>query len=278
MHKTGSTSIQHFLSRRRRILPLFGVRYPRSFGADGRSQPKHNAIFTAISHEADFGAPHPILGPSARLVEQVARDFADSRASLCILSAEGFSGERPDFARALTPLRDSFDVSVIVFLRRPDIWLEKFHRQMILSREVRETRGIAEFMMAPETQRHLDYPAILGWWADAFGPDALRVEPYREDGDVLRRFLEVAELPSLLKVFSGTGGRLNQSPDIETVLRTLRANRGGGSAAPSELILSDEAKRELSSRLQMAWNRSDNVDVQAFSPPSFIFSMLEHAE
>ena len=36
MHKTGSTTIQRFLSRNRLVLRLAGVLYPESCGADGR--------------------------------------------------------------------------------------------------------------------------------------------------------------------------------------------------------------------------------------------------
>ena len=99
MHKTGSSSIQHFLSRNRLALAAAGVLYPRSVGPDGRRQPKHNAIFSAISHEIDHGAPHPVLGPSSEVIDAMARRIAVSRAKTAILSAEGFSGENPAFAR-----------------------------------------------------------------------------------------------------------------------------------------------------------------------------------
>ena len=280
MHKTGSTSIQHFFSRSRRILPLFGLLYPPSFGADGRSQPKHNAIFSAVSHEADFGAPHPVLGPSASLIERTAERFRRSRAHTCVLSAEGFSGEKPDFARALASLGDEFDVTVIVFLRRPDIWLEKFHRQMIISREVRETRGIEEFAALPATALHIDYFAILDWWANAFGSDAIRMLPYREDSPVgvVPQFLAEMSAPAPLKRVAGLQRRRNRSADDDTALAALRGNRSGGAVDSRDLRLGEKARVTLASRLKRVWSERGNGDRLCVKPPPFIFSMLDQIQ
>ena len=299
MHKTGSTSIQRFFSRNRLALSLAGIVYPLSVGADGRRQSKHNAIFTAISHEADHGAPHPVLGPSAELVEATARRIEASGARVAVMSAEGFSGERPVFARALAPLGRRFDVTVVVFLRQPDDWLESFHRQMIMSREVREARPIAEFLAAPETRAHLDYFTILDWWAEAFGAGALRILPFDPDraGRPLAQLVEAADLPRWLLALPHARVRLNRSAPLDLVARTLRENRGeaGGVSVGADgaaglsggesldgrggdsdyLRLSLQNRLALADGLETAWRRRSQDSVQAIQPPPFIFSMLE---
>ncbi len=230
MHKTGSSTLQRFLSRNRIGLRALGVYYPPSTGADGRRQPKHNALFTAISHEADFGVGHPVLGPSAALVEDLARRIEQSRARIAIVSAEGFSGERPVFARAFAPLATRFDVRIVVFLRRQDFWVESFYKQMVLSREVREARSFKDFLSAPSTRAHLDYPAILGWWADAFDTRAIRIVPFepalRGEGPV-RMFLHAAGLPSTLSWLTYSRGHLNRGPSAEMTEVIRFANERG---------------------------------------------------
>lgn len=225
MHKTGSSAIQRFLSLNRYPLRLFGVYYPRSFGADGRRQPKHNALFTAISHEADKGAPHPVLGPSAALVADVAARIERAPCRVAILSAEGFSGERPVFARALAPLAARFDVRVIVFLRRPDLWVESFYRQMVMSREVRETRSFAAFVAAPETRLHLDYGLLLGWWRERFGD--VRVLPFAPEAGApppAPAFIAAADLPWGVRTLPFARGVVNPSAPAEVASAMRLAN------------------------------------------------------
>ena len=80
------------------MLRRMGVSYPNSIGIDGARQPKHASIFDAISHEADFGSPHPVLGPSATVIGSTADEIESSLGQIGVLSAEGLSGERRVFA------------------------------------------------------------------------------------------------------------------------------------------------------------------------------------
>ena len=274
MHKTGSTSIQRFLSRNRLALRMAGVLYPESCGADGRREPKHNALFTAISHEADHGAPHPVLGPSTNQIEAMATRIDASRAGTAILSAEGFSGEKPAFAKALAPLGEQFNTRIIAFLRRPDEWVESFYRQMILSDEVREARTLEAFLACPATRAHVDYCQILDWWAQTFGEKAVRALPYRADSgrDLLRAFLAAAEVPPVLIHLPHARARLNMSAPISMVEARWRENGGTGSFRTT---LSPEERIELATRLFGEWLVNESSAKRVFSPPPFILSMLE---
>lgn len=277
MHKTGSSAIQHFLSRNRLLLRASGVLYPESIGPDGERQPKHNALFAAISHEADFGAPHPMLGSSRDLVARMTERIRASGARMAILSAEGFSGEKPAFARALAPLAGEFDVRIVVFLRRPDEWLASFHRQMIMSRSVRETRSLTAFAEAPSTRTHLDYPLMLTWWAEAFGGDALRIARYDQgELNVVRRFLSLAQAPRVLSFAPGARVRRNLSPPLSAVRSQLAENRGGDiGTAPGDLVMDAHAKRALLSRLREDWSVSSKALSKHLDVEQFIPFMLE---
>lgn len=278
MHKTGSSAVQHFFSRNRALLRSLGVFYPKSIGPDGRRQPKHNALFTAISHEADDGAPHPMLGCSESLVQRLIEEISTSKAQTAVVSAEGFSGEKPAFAKALQPLGAEFDVRIVCFLRRPDEWVERFYRQMVLSRDVRETRPISEFLDDPATRLHLNYPLILSWWADAFGPTALRLGPYDDmaASSVMRQFLSLAGLPKWLGRLPHARARRNASATDHAVLARLSENRGdAGAASTEEIFLSETQKAELMIRLKVDWGATDRASQNLMMMNPFIPSMLE---
>lgn len=234
MHKTGSSAIQRFLSLNRWTLGKLGVAYPPSIGPKGARQPKHNAIFTAISHEADRKAPHPDLGPAADLIEATAASIERAAPRTAILSAEGFSGERPVFAQALQPLAERFDVRVIVFLRRRDLWVESFYKQMVQSRDVREARPFHKFLAANATQRHMDYLTILNWWADAFGDDAVTAAPFEAGGEgPVRLFLSAAGLSPRFALLPYSRSLVNVSRSAETTETLRLANERGAAFTPA---------------------------------------------
>lgn len=225
MHKTGTTSLQRFFVRNRLVLKLMGIDYPEAFDAAGKRLPKHNDLFLAISHEKDFGTPHPILGASAVRVDQLARRMETKR--ITVLSAEGFSGESPAFAEAFAPLRGRFDIKVICFLRKQDDWVQTFYKQMVQSRQVRESRSFEAFLQRKSTRRHLNYLKILEWWAKALGEQAIRVEVYRPETQVLPVFLDACGLPKSLRWLPHSHTIQNRSLTSGHIERIRKANAAG---------------------------------------------------
>ena len=213
-----------------------GIDYPRAFDASGKRLAKHNDLFLAISHEKDFGTAHPILGASAGRVEQLARRMETKR--ITVLSAEGFSGESPAFAEAFAPLRGRFNIKVICFLRRQDDWVQSFYKQMVKSREVRESMRFGEFLGRQSTRQHLDYLQLLEWWSKALGEQAIRVEIYRTGTQVLPAFLNACGLPKSLRWLPYSQATQNRSLVSGYIERIREANAVG---APYPLpSISDE--------------------------------------
>ncbi|MEO0999875.1 MAG: hypothetical protein AAFW69_04610 [Pseudomonadota bacterium] len=227
MHKTGTTAIQHALAVHRPLLAALGIDYYRPPGPGGRPLPKANDLFAAISAEKDGRGPDPVHGPSAPLVSALAARVAAARGPV-VVSAEGLSGEDPAFARALAPLAAP-QTRVIVALRRPDAWAESFYAQMVMSREVAEWRSFPDWLVLPSTAVHLDYEALLGWWAEAFGAQALRVLAYRPERDPLPGFLAAAGLPRWLAASPLARGRRNPAPG-RAALIARRVENGGAEA------------------------------------------------
>lgn len=229
MHKTGSSSIQRFLSRNRYLLRAWGVYYPTSRGAGGQRQPKHNALFSAISHQADFNEPHPELESGGEQVHRLIRQIERARCTTAIISAEGLSGEKPDFAKALAPLAEAFDVQIIAFIRRHDVWVESFYKQMVLSREVREARSFDAFCDDPATRLHMQFATILGWWAAVFGDNAVSAVPFDQaaDAGIVRTFLSAAGLPAGLNRLPHHAAHENRSFDATVIDIVRLANARG---------------------------------------------------
>lgn len=207
------------------MLRLFGIDYPKSYGSTAGRFLQHNDLFHAISHEKDHAKPHPILGSSAALVADLAHRVKAGRTT--VISAEGLSGESPAFAQAFALLRNQFDVRVVCFLRRQDDWVQSFYGQMVRSREVRLTVEFEAFLQMQNVQDHLDYAKILGWWADSFGPEAIRVEVYTPQTRVLAPFLKAAGLPKALALLPFSNSVRNRGLGSGMVERIRVANRDG---------------------------------------------------
>jgi hypothetical protein len=225
MHKTGSTSLQWFFVLNRPWLRLCGIDYPKARDAKGRGMAKHNDLFHAISHEKDFQRAHPVFGPSAERVEALARRLQPGR--VLLLSAEGFSGESPAFAKAFAPLAERAEVRIVCFLRRQDEWVQSFYKQMVLSREVRESRSFEEFLATKSTRDHLDYLQLLNWWSEAFGEPSIGVTIYPPNNSIPRAFLEAARLPLALRFLPFAGGTRNLSQSSGFIERIRSANQAG---------------------------------------------------
>ncbi len=227
MHKTGTSSIQRFFSRNRRLLGLLGISYPVVRGPNGRWLSKQTDLFEAISHEKDFGSPHPFFGGSAGVVARLNTRIADT--DVTVISAEGLSGEFPDFAIKCKALQAS-SVRVVVSLRPQADWVQSFYRQMVLSRDVAERRVFPAFLDDPDTRAHLDYEALLDRWAEAFGADNLRVLQYPPKQALLSGFLQAADLDTRLRWLPYGRAHANRSNSPDEVSALVDGPVGFGSA------------------------------------------------
>lgn len=244
MHRTGSTSLQRYFARNRRILRRLGVCYPNSYRLDGTMDPKHNAAFLSISHEADFGRPHDRLGPSHSQVDALAEQIRRAPGRYAVISAEGFSGERPVFAAALAPLAEEFDCRIVIFLRAQDDWVESFYKQMVINRQVKEVRPFTEFLEDPSTQAHVDYDQIIRWWEASFGAAAIHPTPY--SAEPFTTLVKEGGLPGWLRWLPHRNAFLNSAPSARSIEMMRRANAQGL-----------EAPRDAAKRLDQRFGRSE---------------------
>jgi hypothetical protein len=192
-HRTGTTSIQWFCDANRRALAKAGIYYP-SF-----------AIGRYHSHYAHHALAHATAGDSSqmdlrdvtRFLSLVRRRMGRGRA--CLISAEPYyrhrlpaADGRPSFGRYIDRVAETFadfDVTVLVMVRRQDLFLESLYAEHVMATDYTSTIG--DF--AASHHGVLDYRGRLEAWSQAFGRQRVRVLPYEPsllDRPLERAFLE----------------------------------------------------------------------------------------
>ena len=187
--KTGTTSIQETLSSNTEVLSRFNYTYlgpPLRTSAalrstiDSLTEPKHDLIIS------DEGLWH----------------FADSK--------------RSDTRKLAAILKD-YDVMVLIYLRRPDSFLNSWFQQGLKSGT--GTRTMSQFLSSPFVKSGLEFYNRIKLFETLFGVASIKLRAYEkaqlEDGDVVLDFLHVANLPvgefTLPK-------RKNKTPDTDSLL------------------------------------------------------------
>ncbi|WP_374569279.1 hypothetical protein [Ideonella sp.] len=213
-HKTGTSAIQRALESARQSLLQEGLLYPATRRPPWPDLPKHCSVFQAAT-SAD---------PAQQLLEldMLRREFDASAASDMLISDEGLSEPDDRIVRFFAPLTQRFDVQVLCFLRRQDLFVESLFNQFVREPARREPRPLLTFSRAPGTRARLDYHAMLVRWAAL----PARVTAIDFDGAMRGSTLKAVishaiGYPSLNLPIE----RDNPSPDMRLALLMNRMNR-----------------------------------------------------
>ncbi|MEM8496194.1 MAG: hypothetical protein AAF663_12500, partial [Planctomycetota bacterium] len=186
--KTGSTAIQAALHERTRALAEACV-------TDVSQQDWAAASRAALGR---LDQPDPILVQRTRaaLQQQVEHAHRQGR-RLLVWSYEGFAGNSlvgyrnaPRVAEALREITEGLCVTVAVYLRRQDLFLESVYAQQVFAGSSASFEAFANRYGAQD----FDWHALLATYADAFGHDALRPRRY-EPASLLDDFAEAVGVP-----------------------------------------------------------------------------------
>lgn len=229
--KTGSTSIQQFLSHGRRWLATHGFHHSKAAGS-----PNHVRLFSyAVDNpRLAFGASDRAeQGKLRRKLEIELAKECDAHPDATFLFSNEHCHSRlfeaGEVARLKTLLDPLFDeVKVLVYLRRQDLLAVSLYSTLlkagVSSDEVLVTRPIAALPQhAPEQDLYYDYQALLARWAAVFGDDALIVRRFEPaslvGGDIVADFCDAVGLPAP----SREPARANESlrPEFQDYLRLL---------------------------------------------------------
>ncbi len=186
-HKTGTSSIQHFLAAQREALAREDVAYLLP-DRDGR----HSA-FNLIRTSGE------LEGFRARVHRARADRLLQPRATRNIVSTEMFFwlSDPEEVATLAELIRPRFDrITVLAYLRRQDLLAVSHRNQVMTGSPAQQFYGLRTHPL-PEYRPHLhsyfDYATkLLDLWGGAFGRDNLLVVPFEPanlaGGDVVADF------------------------------------------------------------------------------------------
>lgn len=193
MHKTGTTTIQHFLYHNRKALSSNGVLYPskHTYGF------AHHEASNFFSKKKNF-LPDFIESRYKNRTNWEAAINAQKKEMLLssldkhILSSETFMRCNHAMVR---DFYNEFDVKIIIFLRRQDVWLESTLNQNLKMNMNMET-GLEHHTRKKE--KNLDYYRLLKLWAEHFGSDNLIIVPFQKSlfqDSLEAQFLQLIGVP-----------------------------------------------------------------------------------
>lgn len=229
LHKTATTYVQNVLSSRRYDLLREGVLYPLAGSgllARGVDPPTTNTRDGAQSGHAAFTRAEDQQPAVAELLDEL----PDS-VSTVLLSSEDFSLGLLTPQQYLTRFGAFGKVEVVLVLRRQDLWIESFYKQVVDQYANYETRSFEEYVAAAGP-RLLDFHARFSPWRDAVGPDSFHVLSYDDlpggGAEICRRIAEIAGVgePLLGELTSLDVPRYDSVRSIDTLgLRVLNSCR-----------------------------------------------------
>ncbi len=154
-HKTGSTSIQSFCKRNKKLFNKMGYEYPGNKG-------HHHGFYKTVVNEDNFN----IVAYLKKLEKQKFEKF--------ILSSEGFCkcsrNNIENLASVLKRLK--WDVQIVVYLRRQDKAIESIYTQMLKNQKIKIS--IDEYVKRSKF-KNLQYGKFLDSWSEVFGKENIKI-------------------------------------------------------------------------------------------------------
>lgn len=200
--KTATTTIQNFLSINQAKLIKHGWLYPNA----GRQYDGHHLLGNFFR-----AAPIHWIGQAdpAQVMANLKREIDETNCDNIILSTESlYFAENPDQFAAY--LKD-FDVSVVVFLRRQDEWIESAYQENLKNGETR--LGPEGYLAA--LSNSLAYAVIIDSWAVAFGKRNIKIHIFDsadKRSPIEKIFMHLAGAPFTndMKIPTAENERLNR--------------------------------------------------------------------
>jgi hypothetical protein len=220
LHKTGSTSLQHFLQLNEERLAERGWHIPRAGRGKGKGANQHNLAW----HLAN----RPRFREDVGGLDEVAAEVA--RSPNTVISAEGLENLLDDQIERLRDACGGHDFKVIAYLRRQDGLITSRYWQAVQTG--RRVPRIGEYVAEMIASDRLDFEVILGRWQRAFGPENLRLSVVSKEteGELLfQDFLALLDLGGLEQTELPKGNK-NASPSavaIETIRRVNERTKHG---------------------------------------------------
>ncbi|WP_271439664.1 hypothetical protein [Pontixanthobacter luteolus] len=229
-HKTGSSSLQHYLGAQRKTLAGHGFSY-----FTGAYEPDNHVEFFAVAMRAEreaFSRAKYGIEQTDYALAAAAANFQEFRQATqkqaLIVSTEGLSLLRHDdeMERLKTILdAETLDIVPILVLRDKAAFLDSFRKQILKHADRELSDDPASINYVGQDSWLADFGAIKSLWRKHFGEDALRIIDYDQamerDGDVLPAALKAMDLPESFIPVAGSV-RVNTDTFKTRIKRFLR--------------------------------------------------------
>jgi hypothetical protein len=217
-HKTGTSSLQYFLSTYEAELKDAGVLYPlggRRELSPGRSALAHHALANSLRGKLPSGGRHYWDA----LLEELAR----AREETAVVSSEEFSGCEPTHVGQARTHLSAYKVKVVVYLRNRLDFMVSAYKQRVKVGRYRGSFG--DFIR--EDARPA-YGELLARWAEVFGAENVLVRVYdkvKKSPGVEEEFLNILGIPaSNFPSYFADKPVVNVSPPDDAVMLMRRLN------------------------------------------------------
>ena len=201
-HKTGTTAIQACLAENKRLFLKHGYHYPQIDPNDEERHHHHNIAWQVRNHKR--------YSPQDGKIDDLLREIERVRAPRVIISSEEFSQSNLPEIRKLAQVFEAYDVTVIVYLRRQDQYLQAVWAQGVKSgkqydrfTDWLEKKVFEQAISGTPTKDRrsiwvrLNYWQTIADWASVFGEGNIRVRPYERSQlppNILVDFLQTCDL------------------------------------------------------------------------------------
>ena len=219
--KTGSSLIQNFCKLNKEKLLEIGFFYPDNDNFDerkGKSAGHWNLhrVFSGMQSKYSLGDYLPDISPAENV----------------ILSNEMLTSEYSDILRIAEKIHEKialdYDVTVIVYLRRQDLYINSLYNEGIVSGNRKAEWSIEEFLNGGHIPE-LDYYVLVQSWANVFGKENIVVRPFEKqqflEGDIIKDFLHSIGTGWQEEFIVPEEESKNPSPDIMLVEAVRQLNR-----------------------------------------------------
>lgn len=239
-HKTGTSALQGVFEAQRDRLRGQGVCYPITARAPWPDLPKHCSVYQA----AASGEARQQAAEWRILLDE----FEASQARTLLISEEGLSEPDPTVSRFFAGRAADFDITVVCFLRRQDLYVESLFNQFVREAARREARPLLSFVRAPATRARLDYHALLNRWAAL----PARIHAIDFDAEAVRQAGIVAafERASGIDLGGVQAPRANASCDMRLALVLNQLHRQRAACDTEALLRAGRALTEAGWPLQ----------------------------
>jgi len=197
LEKTGTTAIQGFLNQNRGSLTQnFNVLFPK-FEEDATAIDSNHRIAKLFIPNKNIAAHHKVVSLTA--FEELLKNFEEnSDFHTLILSSELFSYSTVSEIRALKVSLQNFDVTVILYLRRQDDYLESSYDQHVKQIWIHGKPPLNAEIFHNSTKLNF-HQFILCWFENGFENIDLKIYNKSKEKDfIFKQFFENINI-SILK-------------------------------------------------------------------------------